>query len=88
MCARLSWSCWRRVVSKRVRISCLLCAAVLLNSGCEIQPVKAWERGDLAREEMAWQPDALDAAYREHVYFSKEASSGGATVGGGGCGCN
>lgn len=64
----------------------ILC--VLASAGCEIQPVKAWERGDLARPEMAWNPDATEAAFRDHVYFSKEASSGGATVGGGGCGCN
>ena len=66
----------------------LLVGAALLATGCEIQPVKAWERGDLARAEMAWNPDATEAAYRDHVYFSKEASTGGATVGGGGCGCN
>jgi hypothetical protein len=56
-------------------------------SACAAAP-KAWERGRLARPEMAWDPDALTAVYRDHVYFSKEAASGGATVGGGGCGCN
>jgi hypothetical protein len=30
----------------------------------------------------------LDDAIDEHVYFSKEASSGGRSFGGGGCGCN
>lgn len=61
---------------------------ISLGSGCAIQKVQPWERGDLARPEMAWEPDPLNAAYRSHVYFSKEASSGGATAGGGGCGCN
>lgn len=49
---------------------------------------RAWERGDLARPEMAWEPDALEAAQRQHTYASKEAASGGASVGGGGCGCS
>ena len=33
-------------------------------------------------------PYAVDHALDEHIYFSKEASSGGQGVGGGGCGCN
>jgi hypothetical protein len=37
---------------------------------------------------MAWDPDPVDAAIREHTYNSKEAASGSATVAGGGCGCN
>ena len=53
-----------------------------------VQPVQPWQRGDLARPEMAFDPDPLQAAYRRHVDFSKEAASGGATLGGGGCGCN
>jgi hypothetical protein len=28
------------------------------------------------------------SAIDQHVYFSKEASMGGAEIGGGGCGCN
>jgi hypothetical protein len=31
---------------------------------------------------------AIDHAMDDHVYFSKEASSGGRGFGGGGCGCN
>ena len=35
-------------------------------------------------------PDAnpVQAGIDEHIYFSKEASSGGRGFGGGGCGCN
>ena len=52
-------------------------------------PVKPWPRGYLSKPEMAWDPDPLESTLRQHVYFSKEASSGGgATAGGGGCGCN
>jgi hypothetical protein len=32
--------------------------------------------------------DPIEAAADEHIYFSKEASSGGQGFGGGGCGCN
>ena len=39
-----------------------------------------------AREDM--QPNALDLAIDDHIYFSKEASSGGRGFAGGGCGCN
>jgi len=31
---------------------------------------------------------ALEGAIDDHIYFSKEASSGGAGYAGGGCGCN
>ncbi len=50
--------------------------------------VSPWERGILAKTEMAWEPSALRGQLEEHVYFSKEGSSGGYGVGGGGCGCN
>ena len=51
-------------------------------------PVQPWERGYLARPEMAWQPDGLEAALNKHIFFSKEASSWGSSTAGGGCGCN
>lgn len=60
----------------------------LLLCACGITEVKPWERAYLARPEMGWSPDAQTAAQRGHVYFSKEASNGGASAGGGGCGCN
>jgi len=50
--------------------------------------VRAWERGYLAREEMAWAPDALESSLNDHIFFSTEASSGGNHAAGGGCGCN
>jgi hypothetical protein len=56
--------------------------------GCGSIGVKPWERGVLARDEMQIVSEPLDAAIDEHVYFSKEASSGGQGFGGGGCGCN
>jgi hypothetical protein len=55
---------------------------------CGCETVQPWERGTLAREEMQWQPDLMEAQLRDQIYTSKEASSGGAGAAGGGCGCN
>lgn len=65
-----------------------LLASPLLFTACSIQPVQPWEKGMLARPEMTFESNRLEAAYTEHIYFSKEAASGGSGVGGGGCGCN
>ena len=73
---------------KALKVLLCCCCLVLLVSGCSVTKVEPWERGDLARKEMAWEPDPQLTAIRSHTYFSKEASSGGASVGGGGCGCN
>lgn len=54
--------------------------------GCA--PVRPWEREILARPDMAWDPDPLEASRRSHVYFSKEATPATGLSGGGGCGCN
>ncbi len=51
-------------------------------------PVQPWQRGYLAKKEMAWDTDKLESALNNHIYFSKEASSGGNSSAGGGCGCN
>lgn len=61
---------------------------MLLLTGCSVTKVEPWDRQYLARPEMAWDADSSSAAYQSHVYFSKEASSGGAGTGAGGCGCN
>ncbi|HKQ12514.1 MAG TPA: DUF4266 domain-containing protein [Steroidobacteraceae bacterium] len=63
-----------------------LCLVLLGLAGCAgVQP---WERDVLARPEMSLDNAPLDAAIDDHIYFSKEASSGGRGFGGGGCGCN
>ena len=71
---------------KRWGIAGMGVAFALATAGCA--EVKPWERDALAREDMAWDPDALEAALRVHVYFSKEGSLPGGGAGGGGCGCN
>lgn len=60
--------------------------ALLASAGCA--KVNPWERDLLARRDMAWEPDSLEAKRESHVYFSKEASMPGGSGGGGGCGCN
>jgi hypothetical protein len=50
--------------------------------------VRPWERATLADDTMNPDLDPLGGAMTEHVYFSREAASGGRGVGGSGCGCN
>jgi len=57
-------------------------------SGCSTMGVEPWDRDVLAKEEMQLTTDPVEAATDDHIYFSKEASSGGRGFGGGGCGCN
>lgn len=71
----------------RLSLLCLVAAAALV-SGCSSLGVKPWQRDVLAREEMRLDANPLDAAIDDHMYFSKEASSGGRSFAGGGCGCN
>ena len=63
--------------------------AVACASGCaNLNTVQPWEKGNLAKPDMTFDSDRADSAFNEHIYGSKEAASGGAAVGGGGCGCN
>lgn len=57
-------------------------------AGCSSLGVKPWERDLLAKKSMQLNSASLDSAIDDHIYFSKEASSGGRGFGGGGCGCN
>lgn len=66
----------------------LLLTFVLALTGCSSMGVEPWDRDVLAKDEMQLDSDPLSAAIDDHIYFSKEASSGGRSFGGGGCGCN
>ena len=66
----------------------LALALAILISACSSMGVEPWERDILAKDEMQLTTDAIEAATDDHIYFSKEASSGGRGFGGGGCGCN
>ena len=70
----------------RGNVTALLLGLSLLATACA--GAKPWEREQLGRPEMAFTPDAHEAAFEGHVYFSKEGSTLGGDAGGGGCGCN
>ncbi|MEN9472486.1 MAG: hypothetical protein RLZZ495_575 [Pseudomonadota bacterium] len=81
-------------MKKRIAIVLTITALSWL-SGCSslshlsnLQPVNPWEKGNLAKPHMTFENDPLDQRFTQHVYGSKESSSGGYGVGGGGCGCN
>jgi thiol-disulfide isomerase/thioredoxin len=61
---------------------------IITTAGDRKRRVDPWERGRLAQPAMALDADPLDFEIDDHIYFSKEASSGGRSFGGGGCGCN
>jgi len=68
----------------------IVLSAMLLVTGCSSisMGVEPWERDVLAKAEMQLVTDPVEAGLDDHIYFSKEASSGGRGFGGGGCGCN
>lgn len=77
-----------------MKIILILITSVSL-TGCNLwqgltvrEDVKPWERGILAKQSMQIPHDKLNKEFDEHIYFSKEASTGGFGLGGGGCGCN
>lgn len=67
-------------------LSILLLIGSLAFTGCSSVPV--WERGALAQPGMEIDGHPVDTYVDSHIYFSKEAATGGSGVGGGGCGCN
>ncbi len=69
----------------------LLILIILLTfiiSGCTSLGVNVWERDILASPHMKLEKNAIEREMDDHIYFSKEGSSGGRGFGGGGCGCN
>lgn len=70
-------------------LACLAGGTLLLGlTGCTSLGAKPWDRGILARSSMQLDRNGVENALDDHIYFSKEASSGGRGIGGGGCGCN
>lgn len=71
----------------RVVSSGIILAVLLLLDACTTH-VAPWERGYLAKAHMSPQPNPIETSLRQHMQISKEASSGGHSAAGGGCGCN
>lgn len=70
-------------------IKLLLCfLSVGLLASCATTDVQPWQKGALANPDMAPDSSPLTSALDDHIYFSKEATSGGRGFAGGGCGCN
>ena len=67
-----------------ITMVCLTCVL----SACSSIGVKPWERDLLAKQSMQLNSEPEVTAFHDHIYFSKEGSSGGRTYDGGGCGCN
>lgn len=75
---------YQRVILGLAALALSVCAL----GGCASVGVEVWERDLLSQPEMQFDHYAHDHAIDDHIYFSKEASSGGRGFGGGGCGCN
>jgi hypothetical protein len=77
----------RRAVFERPLLAMFLLLAALAG-GCAAMRVQPWDRDLLAEKKMRFIPSPGESEVDEHIYFSKEGSTGGQGVGGGGCGCN
>ncbi len=63
-----------------------LITALIMQAACtNVQP---WERGNLAKPQMALDPYPLQTTLSHHNYNSREATSTTNNGQGGGCGCN
>lgn len=65
-----------------------LCLTGSLLCGCASIGPRPWDRDLMAKRAMQLNTHPNITAALEHIYFSKEGSSGGRTFDGGGCGCN
>lgn len=76
---------------RRALGTALILALLGLTSGCAAMSalsVKPWDRDLLSQKKMSFNPSRAETATDDHIYFSKEGSTGGGGVAGGGCGCN
>jgi hypothetical protein len=80
-----AFRCVRAGFAGAVAVVAVTTSTIVLG-GCSRIGVEPWERDVLAQEAM--QTTSLESSIDDHIYFSKEASSGGRAHGGGGCGCN
>lgn len=75
----------KRIRNRLLAAFAAVCAALAF-AGC--QTVEPWQKGNLADATMQGDADSLEGVMNAHIYFSREATTGGEGVGGGGCGCN
>ena len=71
-----------------IGMSLYLAACSTVNNMTVSEDVKPWEKDILSQDAMQIPQDKMFSYSDDHIFFSKEASTGGNGVGGGGCGCN
>ena len=64
----------------------IICFSIFFLSACAT--IEPWQRNILSKKEMKFGSNKVSASMDTHFYYSKEASSGGSSFSGGGCGCN
>lgn len=70
------------------KVKRMVSVLLLMTGCCGCTAVAPWQRGTLAKPQMALEPNPLQTTLRAHIYGSREAASGVAgSTGGGGCGC-
>jgi hypothetical protein len=72
--------------ARRICWTVALLFLLAMSAGCAT--VQPWDRDLLSEKKMGFTPNPMIQSVDDHVYFSKEGSTGGQEVGGGGCGCN
>ena len=82
--------CTAPAIAGKVRImgSLFLAIGVFDGCGCTMLGAQPWDHDLLAERAMQVGGYPIEAGMDDHIYFSKEASSGGRSFAGGGCGCN
>lgn len=94
----LFMSCQNRIGAGRLQapLTAIVLSVLVLSQGAcstthdmlDVTEVEPWQRGVLARDDMQVINDAMEQTIDDHIYFSREGSTGGVVVQGGGCGCN
>ena len=77
-----------KTTNMRSLLLLLGCLLGLGFAGCTSVKVQPWERATLSEYSLRPDRDPLAGVMGEHIFFSREAASGGRGVGGSGCGCN
>lgn len=71
--------------ARRMAVELTLLVACTLLPGCA--SVAPWERGNLAKPQMAFDLNPAQSELRAHAYNSREAGASSSGAAGGGCGC-
>lgn len=73
-------------IFKKISARATFVALIVFSVGCTT--VEPYQKGNLSDYTMRSDRDELASVMNSHIQFSREASTGGEGVGGGGCGCN